>query len=118
MNVTRTFLGFALLLVLVSTGFAKEKKLTPDGLGGIEIVGADAVKKWLDAGEDMFLLDARKTSDFEAGHLPDAENLKVPLALDISEATIEGAVAALQEYEELADLPKDFLIVTYCNGDT
>ncbi len=74
MNVTRAFLGFALLLVIVSTGFAGEKKITPEKLGRVEVVGADVVKKWLDAGEDMFLLDARKTSDFEAGHLPDAEN--------------------------------------------
>jgi rhodanese-related sulfurtransferase len=118
MKLSHVVLGLAILLALATTSMAKEKKLTPEGLAGVEVVGADAIKKWLDEGSDMFLVDARKTSDFEAGHLPDAENLKVPLDLDISDASIQKAVAALEGYEELKDLPKDILIVTYCNGDT
>ena len=111
-------IGLIALLALSTTGLAKESKLTPEDLDGIKIGGADQVKKWLDDGEDIFLLDARKTSDFEAGHLPDAENLKVPLDLDLSSDSIASSVAALESYEVISELEKDIIIIAYCNGDT
>ena len=97
---------------------AGEKKLTPESLPGVQVIGVDIVKKWLDQGEDIFILDARKVPDFEAGHLPDAENCTVPSDLNVGADAIDESVKALAQYEVLKDLGKEVKIITYCNGDT
>ena len=105
----------AALLVMPVSGLAEEGE-TPPTIPGVKNVNADQVKSWLDEGEEVFLLDVRKTSDFEAGHLPDAENLKVPLDLNISDEAIAKSVTALAAYEEIKELAKNTIIVTYCNS--
>ena len=107
-----------LLLTLPLNTLAGESKQTPTSLPGVKVVDADTLKKWLDAGEEVFLLDARKTSDYEDGHLPDAENLKVPLDLNVSAEAIASSVAALEGYSEIKELAKDSKVVAYCNSST
>ncbi len=109
--------GIALLIIPVSI-HAKEKKATPESLPGVNVIEADKVKEWLDAGEDIFILDARKAPDYESGHIPGAERCTVPSDLNVEEEAIKQSVAALQEYEVLKELNKDTRIITYCNGYT
>ncbi len=97
---------------------AEETKVTPESIPGVKVIDADTVKKWLDAGEDVFILDARKAPDYEAGHLPEAESCTVPSDLNVEYEAIKKSMAALANYESLRDLEKDMKIVTYCNNYT
>ncbi len=106
-----------LLLVFPLAAYSSGKKDTPESLAGITVVDADTVKKWLDAGEDMLILDARKANDYESGHIPTAEVYTVPGDLDISDAAIDKSVAQLNE-TDLAGEDKGLKIVAYCNGAT
>ena len=97
---------------------AGKKNVTPESLPGVQVIGVDKVKKWLDQGDDIFILDARKSADYESGHLPEAENCTVPSDLTVEDAAINKSVNALKQYEALKDLSKETKIITYCNGDT
>ncbi len=109
--------GIALVVLPLSIQ-AEEKKETPVSLSGVTVIDTDTVKKWLDAGEDIFILDARKAPDYEAGHLPESESCTVPSDLTVEDAAIKKSVAALGKYEILSELEKDIKIVTYCNSYT
>jgi len=106
------------LVILPGSIRAAEKKATPENLPGVKVIDTDKVKKWLDDGEDVFVLDARKAPDYETGHIPNAELCTVPGDLNIDEEAIRNSVAALEKYEALKDLEKDTKIVVYCNGYT
>ena len=110
-------LGIA-MMVLPLSNQAADKKVTPESLPGVQVIGADKVKAWLDAGDEVFILDARKVGDYEAGHLPEAENLTVPSDLRVDDEAISKSIEALEKFEALKDLDKADKIVTYCNGYT
>jgi rhodanese-related sulfurtransferase len=97
---------------------AGTKNVTPESLPGVQVIGVDEVKKWLDQGEDIFILDARKSADYETGHLPEAENCTVPSDLNVEAAAINQSINALKQYKVLKDLGKETKIITYCNGYT
>ncbi len=105
-----------LTLTMVLAGIQVYAEETPLTLPGVKIVDAATVKNMLDAGKTMTLFDARKTPDFEAGHLPTAESYPVPGDLDISDDAIKRSVAALEAIPALMKLDKNSLIITYCNG--
>ena len=111
------FLGIA-VAIFPLTIQAGTKKVTPESLPGVKVIGVDKVKKWLDLGEDVFILDARKSSDYETGHLPEAENCPVPSDLNVDNEAINHSVKALEQFEVLKNLGKEAKIVTYCNGYT
>ncbi|CAB1064473.1 hypothetical protein D1BOALGB6SA_9269 [Olavius sp. associated proteobacterium Delta 1] len=110
-------LGIA-MAIFPLTSQAGEKKITPESLPGVQVIGVDIVKKWLDQGEDIFILDARKSSDYESGHLPEAENCTVPSDLNVTDESINKSIKALEHYEVLKDLAKEIKLITYCNGYT
>ena len=65
----------------------------------LEAVTRDELRRRLDAGDDLLILDVRPGDEFQAGHLPGA--ISVPL----------------QELERRLDrLPRDRRIVAYCRG--
>ncbi len=107
-----------LMLIFPLSSQAAETKETPASLPGVKIVDTDTVKKWLDEGEDVFILDARKAPDYEAGHLPESENCTVPSDLNVGDEAIQKSMAALDKCESLEDLEKDVIVVTYCNNFT
>ncbi len=116
----RKLIGVALVLLLIFpavTG-AGEKKETPSSLPGVEVISTDVAKTWLDNGEDVVFLDARKKTDFQTGHLPDAIQAIVPLDLDLTEETIKKSVEALKKVEDIQDLDLNQKMITYCNGST
>lgn len=111
-------LALMVFVMLPATAGAGEKKETPKTLPGVTVVDADVVKTWLDNGDDVVFLDARKTTDYQAGHLPDAIRATVPLELDVSEETIKKSMEALKKLADIQDLDLKQKIVTYCNGAT
>ena len=107
-----------LLAILPISSYAAESKETPTSLKGVTIVSAETVKKWLDKGEDVLIIDARGESDYAENHLPDAENCSVPGDFDVSDAVIQKSVDMLGKCEALKSLKKDAKIVAYCNSFT
>ena len=90
---------------------------TPASLAGIATVDAATVKKWLDSGEKMVILDPRKDSDYkEKGHIPTAINCPVGTETDIKDDTIAKTVEHLKACKALAAVDKGKKIVAYCNG--
>ncbi len=119
MGIRKWLVMLVIALVMLPLSIqAGESKETPKSLQSVEIVDTDAVKKWLDEGEDVFILDARKAPDYEAGHLPESENCTVPSDLNVEDAAIKMSISALEKYDSLKDLEKDIKIVTYCNSYT
>ena len=107
------------LLVLFLPGLCfAESKTTPEKLDGVTTIDVDSVKNWLDNGEDMVIFDARKSGDFDGGHIPTAESFTVPSDLTIDAQAIAKSVEALKQFPDLADIEKGVKIVTYCNGAT
>ena len=112
-------LTITLLILPVAVQAAEtEKKITPESLPGVKVVDAATVKKWLDEGDDLFILDARKAPDYDAGHLPGAEIATVPSDLNVSDEAVAKSVTALEKVDALQDVEKDTKIVTYCNNYT
>jgi rhodanese-related sulfurtransferase len=72
-----------------------------DHLAAVTVVGADQLKRWIDAGKPMMLVDSRVASEYKTGHIPTAQNI----------------LAAAME-KERARLPanKHAMLVFYCNG--
>lgn len=71
-----------------------ENGLISSNEAGLEIaqssvISVDELKRALDAGEDLLVLDVRRPGEYEAGHLPNAIN--IPLAeLPVNTADIPG----------------------------
>ena len=122
MNLRKWLVTTAVVLIMlplsIQAAEKAEKKVTPESLPGVKVIDSDTVKKWLDAGEDVFILDARKAPDYEAGHLPEAEICTVPSDLNVEDAAIKASIAVLEKDANLNDLEKDTKIVTYCNNYT
>lgn len=118
-----TSLKYFWLIILIVFGLSVhagsgEKKETPANLPGVKTTDSGSVKKWLDDGEDFYILDARKAPDYESGHIPDAELCTVPSDISIDDAAIKRTAEALQKYDFLKDMEDSDKIVVYCNGAT
>ncbi len=71
-------------------------------------ITAEDLKHRLDRGEKMLLIDNRSEYKFKTGHLAGAINIAYAI-----ESLIEGAEEAMDQ--QLAALPKDVLLVLYCD---
>ena len=107
--------SMVMLLLAVPPLAAKE---TPKSLKGVSVVSVDKVKEWLDDGEEIFILDARKREQYEEAHLPEAVRCPVNTELGLGDSVIKKAVKFLEKCEGLSDFPKNGIIVTYCNAHT
>jgi rhodanese-related sulfurtransferase len=92
----------AALRSLATSRLAEVERLVAAYIGTrdeLEAVTRDELRRRLDAGDDLLILDVRPGDEFQAGHLPGA--ISVPL----------------QELERRLDrLPRDRRIVAYCRG--
>ena len=109
-------LGFVLIMSLISFGVHAQK--IPSNLEGVTKVSTSQVKKWLDGGKDVFLLDTRNKSEFTAGHLPDAGNCPISGHQKLSEKEINQAAKSLKKCRAISSLSKNSIIVTYCKSRT
>ncbi len=71
-------------------------------------ITSEDLKQRLDRGEKIILIDTRKDSWFEEGHLPGSMNIHYAI-----NSPVPGAEEAMDK--ELLALPKDVLKVLYCN---
>jgi len=104
--------------MLTIASFTIQAKETPKSLPGLKVVKVETVKKWLDNGEEMLILDARKRTDFEEGHIPEAESCGVNTDLGLEEQVIKKAVVFLNNCAPLKEINKNDRIVVYCNAHT
>jgi 3-mercaptopyruvate sulfurtransferase SseA len=87
-------LGLALLALLIALSACQARPRTQDQ---VPRIAPSVLKERLDAGDDLLVVDARSSGEYEAMHIPGA--ISVPLS-DL-EARID-------------ELPRDQEIVFYC----
>lgn len=101
----------ALSAVLFTTALSAGATETPDTLDGATVVGAEQVKKMLDAGTPV--IDARVANEYVEGHIKGAKN--VPYKEKSAKAKNFDAA---QDSFDVAKLPADKsgALVFYCNA--
>ena len=89
------------LLVLLAGTLAGPARAAGEHVAAVTIIDADQLKRWVDGGKPMTLVDSRVPAEYKAGH--------IPTALNITAATME---------RQRARLPgnKNAVLVFYCNG--
>ena len=65
------------IALLFATGQAAlaEKADAPASIDGTTLVNADQLIELVESNDDLVVVDSRKVSDFEKGHIPDSINL-------------------------------------------
>lgn len=84
---------------------AGAKKEMPAEMAGVKKITTDELKKMLDEGKAVVILDNRKDKEYEAEHIPSAK------WVGTDELLKNGPKVA-----EAAGVKKDDIIVNYCNG--
>ncbi|WP_321389814.1 rhodanese-like domain-containing protein [uncultured Desulfuromusa sp.] len=83
--------------------------------GGYGIVTTEELKKWLDDGKDMLVIDTMPFEDsYKKAHVPGAKQFLFPIPDMVTWDDNETAGKSIQNYEELLGPDKDKLIVIYC----
>ncbi len=87
--------------ILVAATFVTPGLAEADHLASVTVIDAEQLKRWIDAGKPMTLVDSRVAAEYKTGHIPTAVNI----------------LAAAMERER-ARLPgnKSVVLVFYCNG--
>lgn len=117
LSVKTILMGMTVVALFISQAYAA--KVTPESLKGVTTVDAETVKTWLDNGEDMVLLDPRKSSDYnEKGRIPTAISCPLNTDSELTEQVLADAVEFLESCDNLKGVAKGDKIVTYCNGIT
>jgi len=108
-------MSMIVLALFVSHAYAEGE--TPVSIKGATTVDADAVKGWLDNGDELVILDPRKNSDYnDKGHIPTAINCPVNTDAELTEKVVGEAATHLEDCEDLKDVDKGEKIVAYCNS--
>jgi rhodanese-related sulfurtransferase len=84
---------------------AGQKVEMPAAMAGVKKITTDELKKMLDEGKAVVILDNRPAKEYEAEHIPTAKRVGV------DELLKNGPKEA-----ETAGVKKDDIIVNYCNG--
>ena len=90
-------------------------KLTRDTqAGGYELLTAAELKKWLDEGKQMVLVDTMPESGFKKEHIPGAKNFLFPVPRMSAWDTKETAGKTEADYAALLGADKNIPVVIYC----
>ena len=83
--------------------------------GGYDLVTTDELKKWMDEGKKMVIVDTMPyESSYKKAHVPGAGQFLFPIP-DMNEwKTEETAGKSIQDYEALLGSDKDAVVVIYC----
>ncbi|OGW51855.1 MAG: hypothetical protein A2Z50_01275 [Nitrospirae bacterium RBG_19FT_COMBO_42_15] len=84
---------------------AGQKVEMPATMAGVKNITTEELKKWMDEGKAVVILDNRKDKEYEAEHIPGAK------WVGTDELLKTGPKVA-----EAAGVKKDDTIVNYCNG--
>ena len=90
-------------------------KLTRDTqAGGYELLTAAELKKWLDEGKQMVLVDTMPESSFKKEHIPGARQFLFPVPRMSAWDTKETAGKTEADYAALLGTDKNIPVVIYC----
>jgi len=89
-----------LFLVIVAT-FLTAPATRADHLAAVSVIDAAQLKKWIDGGTAMTLVDSRVAAEFKAGHIPTAVNI---------------LAATMEQHRARLPANKSAVLVFYCNG--
>lgn len=83
--------------------------------GGYDVVTTEELKKWIDSGKEMLIVDTMPYEDsYKKQHVPGAVQFLFPIP-DMKEwDTKETAGKTLEDFKKLLGDNKDRLIVIYC----
>ena len=84
-------------------------------LGGYDVVTTEELKKWIDSGKEMLIVDTMPYEDsYKKQHVPGAVQFLFPIP-DMKEwDTKETAGKTLEDFKKLLGDNKERLIVIYC----
>lgn len=83
------------------------KLATATEKGGYSLVGTEELKKMIDDGDKLVIIDTMPADSFKGGHIPGAVNAELPKE---GEATPEQ----LEAFKALLPSDKDATVVVYC----
>ena len=109
------YLFFVMLWVSVSV---QAVNTPPASFKDFPTVDSKSIKTWLDAGDNMVILDVRKESAFEKMHLPEAENCPVNTGESLSPNQVKIAISFLKRCGLFNDIAKSDKLVVYCTAPT
>lgn len=91
-------------------------KLTLQTLeGGYKLVDGPTLKKWMDDGKDMVIVDTMPyDSSYAKGHLPGAKQMLFPIPTMEKWDDSETAGKSKDDFRKLLGDDKDKLVVIYC----
>ena len=89
------------LLILVAAVLAGPAPARADHVSAVTVIDADTLKRWIDSGKSMTLVDSRVSAEYKAGH--------IPTALNILSTTMDQHRGKLPANKQAA-------VVFYCNG--
>jgi len=89
------------LLFLLATITLAPTLVQADHVAGVSLVDAEQLKRWIDGGKSMTLVDSRVAAEYKAGHIPTAMNI-VATAMEKERSRLPGS--------------KKAILVFYCNG--
>jgi rhodanese-related sulfurtransferase len=123
------FTSFAALLLISSAAmgwdnkFEQEVKAEKQAVklvrevqrGGYDVVTTEELKKWLDEGKEMLIIDTMPfDASYTKGHVPGAKQFLFPIPDMLEWTDQETAGNSQQAYENLLGPDKNKLIVVYC----
>jgi rhodanese-related sulfurtransferase len=83
--------------------------------GGYDIVTTERLKKWIDAGKDMLIIDTMPyKASFKKAHVPGAKQFLFPIPEMKNWETKETANMTQGDYKALLGPNKNKIIVIYC----
>jgi rhodanese-related sulfurtransferase len=91
-------LGFS---ILVTATFVTPAPAGAHHLAAVTVIGADQLKRWIDANKPMTLVDSRVAAEYKTSHIPTALNI-LATAMERERARLPGN--------------KHAVLVFYCNG--
>ena len=87
---------FVVLAATLATGTARA-----DHLSTVNVIDAAQLKKWIDGGAAMTLVDSRVAAEYKAGHIPTAVNI---------------LATTMEQHRARLPANKSTVLVFYCNG--
>jgi rhodanese-related sulfurtransferase len=83
--------------------------------GGYDTVTTEELKKWMDSGKDMIVVDTMPyESSYKKGHIPGAKQFLFPIPIMQGWDVNETGGMSKNDFEKLLGPDKDKTIVIYC----
>ena len=95
---TATRLGLLIVLTALVAGPVAARA---DHVTSVAVIDAAELKRWIDGGKRVTLIDSRVAAEYKAGHIPTAVNI---------------VAGEMERYRGRLPSDKSAILVFYCNG--